>query len=291
MEPTSSGARGDLAGGGEQGLHFTRRFLPESLALTEPLTFLSPVESLTLNQIRGHAYLGLLELVEGVFLPRVLDRAIALNPGDELALGALRRVVDEKANHVQLFRRFRDHFCRGFGSPCEVVGSTAGLGRTLAAPHPLAAALAVLHVESTAARHQSAGRDDEGLEPQWRRLLELHGTEEAWHSRRDTTLVTVLAESCSALEVGRGVEQFLSLVGLLECTLEEQVHLDLESLVRAAGRELSEGEREAFQTVQRRANLWTFLGSGLTHASFLSTLGGLGPAAREHVERAAASFR
>ncbi len=43
--------------GGDKRLDFTKPFMPESLARVEPLTFLSPVERLTLNHIRGNTYL------------------------------------------------------------------------------------------------------------------------------------------------------------------------------------------------------------------------------------------
>ena len=41
--------------GGEKRLNFTQPFMPESLAQTEPLTFLSNEEKRILNQIRGNA--------------------------------------------------------------------------------------------------------------------------------------------------------------------------------------------------------------------------------------------
>ena len=43
--------------GGEKRLDFTRTFMPESLAQTEPLSFLIKEEKRILNQIRGNAYL------------------------------------------------------------------------------------------------------------------------------------------------------------------------------------------------------------------------------------------
>ena len=64
----------------------------------------------------------------------------------------------------------------------------------------------------------------------------------------------------------------------------------MESLMRATGRELSDGEREGFTEFQRRANRWTYLGSGMTHPNFLATLEGLRPAARERIEQLAPAF-
>lgn len=50
--------------GGEKKLDFSKRFMPESLARVEELSFLNDEEKKVLNQIRGHAYLSIFGLVE-----------------------------------------------------------------------------------------------------------------------------------------------------------------------------------------------------------------------------------
>jgi hypothetical protein len=57
--------------GGENRLNFSQPFLPETLARTRPLEFLSGKERLLLNQIRARGYLGLFELVEAFIVPFV----------------------------------------------------------------------------------------------------------------------------------------------------------------------------------------------------------------------------
>ena len=59
--------------GGDKKFDFTKPFMPESLAQTQQLTFLTPQEQLILNQIRGHEYLSMFGLVEEFILPFVLD--------------------------------------------------------------------------------------------------------------------------------------------------------------------------------------------------------------------------
>src|SRR5215468_4857077 len=61
--------------GGDKRLDFNRPFMPESLARTDRLEFLTPFERIKLNQIRGHAYLSIFGLVEEFILPFVLDHA------------------------------------------------------------------------------------------------------------------------------------------------------------------------------------------------------------------------
>src|SRR5580700_5977950 len=64
----------DLIGEGRR-LDFTRPFLPETFAQTEPLGFLSPAEKLKLNQIRARGYLALFELVEAFIVPFISGQA------------------------------------------------------------------------------------------------------------------------------------------------------------------------------------------------------------------------
>ncbi len=88
----------------------------------------------------------------------------------------------------------------------------------------------------------------------------------------------------------RAVEEYLEIGGFIDGGLMQQVEFDLQSFEAATGRELSEGEREEFRRVQRQANRWTYLGSGMTHAKVLETFGSLGPAARARIESVAPAF-
>ncbi|HET8644194.1 MAG TPA: hypothetical protein VFO85_01820, partial [Vicinamibacteria bacterium] len=106
--------------GGERRLDFTRPFLPESLARVEPLGFLTPVEKLALNQIRGHAYLQTFGLAGAFILPFVLDQVRPRPWADEQRVRALLAFACEQAKHIHLFKRFHAEFEHGFGSPCAV---------------------------------------------------------------------------------------------------------------------------------------------------------------------------
>ena len=61
--------------GDDKRLDFSCRFLPESLARVDRLSFLDPDEKRVLNQIRGNAYLCIFGLVEEFILPFVIDHA------------------------------------------------------------------------------------------------------------------------------------------------------------------------------------------------------------------------
>jgi hypothetical protein len=277
--------------GGDTHLDFDRPFMPESLARVEPLTFLSADQRRALNQIRGHGYLCIFGLVEEFILPFVLDHARPQLHADASRVRALLGFAVEEAKHIQLFRRFRDDFERGFGSRCEVIGPPQEIARAVLAHHPLAVALTILHIEWMTQRHYvESVRDDAALDPQFCSLLRHHWMEEAQHAKLDTLMVAALAEICRPDEIDRALDEYAAIGTLLDGGLQRQVELDLEALRQATGRRLDDAERERFVAVQRQATRWTFLGSGMTHPRFLAVVEALRPAARARIEAMAATL-
>lgn len=277
--------------GGDKRLDFTRPFLPESLAWVEPLGFLTPRERLVLNQIRGHDYLYLFGLVEEFILPFVLDHARPQLSGDDFRVRALLQFAGEEAKHIQLFKLFREDFLAGFGSDCEVIGPPAAIAEAILAKDPLSVALVIAHIEWMTQRHYlDSVRGDEGLDPQFKSLLKHHWMEEAQHAKLDTLMVQALADGRTPAQLLQAVDGYLEIGGLLDAGLEQQLRFDLVAFERATGRKLDTREEAEFTRVQQRANRWTFLGSGMTHPSFVATLEDLGPAVRDKVEQVAPAF-
>lgn len=277
--------------GGDKRLDFAKPFVPESLAGVEPLAFLSPAEKLTLNQIRGNAYLCIFGLVEEFILPFVLDHARPQLQGDDYRVRAFLQFATEEAKHIHLFKRFREEFERGFGTTCQVIGPPEAIARAILAHDPLAVALTILHVEwMTQSHYIESVKDDQELDPLFKSLLKHHWMEEAQHAKLDTLMVEALADGRTGREIASAVEEYVEIGGFLDAGLRQQTEFDLESLTRATGRTFSASEREEFIQVQQRANRWTYLGSGMTHRNFLATLERLRPAARERVERLAPTF-
>ena len=270
---------------------FTRPFMPEALAGTQALEFLTVAQQRTLNQIRGNAYLCIFGLVEEFILPFVLDHARPLLGSDDHRVRALLGFAAEEAKHIHLFRRFRDEFERGFGVRCEVIGPPREIARAVLAHHPLGVALAILHIEWMTQRHYVEGvRDRAELDPRFASLLKHHWLEEAQHAKLDTLMVEALAQSCSPAEIERAFDDYLAIGGLIDGGLAKQIELDLDALARATGRRLSPEEHGRAFAVQQRANRWTYLGSGMTHPNVLTTIERLSPALRERLESISPAF-
>ena len=277
--------------GGDKKLDFTKPFMPEQLARVEGLDFLTPYERKTLNQIRGHAYLAIFGLVEEFILPFVLDHARPQLAGDDYRVRALLQFAGEEAKHIHLFKEFRAEFERGFASPCQVIGPPEAIAAEVLRHDPLAVALAILQIEWMTQRHYvDSVKDDGDLDPLFRSLLRHHWMEEAQHAKLDTLMVEALAEGRGEEEIMSAVEEYLEIGGFIDGGLMQQVEFDLESFEAATGRVLDEGEKEEFRRVQRQANRWTYLGSGMTHPKVLEMFGSLSPAARARVESVAPAF-
>jgi hypothetical protein len=132
---------------------FGQPFLPDALAGCDSIPWLAPDERLTLNHIRGYSYLCLFGLVEEFILPFVMDHARADLGGDDARTRALLGFASEEAKHIELFKRFRSRFERGFGTQCEVIGPASAIARAVLGHGPLGVSLLILHIEWMTQRH------------------------------------------------------------------------------------------------------------------------------------------
>ncbi len=277
--------------GAESQLDFSKPFLPESLARVEPLSFLTPNEKLILNQIRGHAYLTMFGTVEEFILPFVMDNARPRLNDDDYRVRALLAFAGEEAKHIQMFKIFREQFQHGFPTPCNVIGPPADIASAVLSHHPLAVALLTLHIEWFVQRHYiDSIRDNNELDPQFKRLLKYHWIDEAQHTKLDTLMIEAIAENCSKEEINKAFEEYLEMGGFLDSGLAQQVQFDLESFTRTTGRKLNADQIREFNQVQLQANRWTYIGSGMNHPNFLATAEYLDPAWRKRLAEIAPAF-
>ena len=277
--------------GGDKRLDFTRPFLPESLAGVDSMSFLTAEEKLRLNQIRGYGYLYTFGLVEEFILPFVLDYARPQLDGDDYRTRALLRFASEEAKHIQLFRQFAVEFKKGFPTSCQTIGPPQDIARAILAHDPLGVVLAILHIEWMTQRHYlDSIQDNRALDPQFKSLLRHHWMEEAQHAKLDTLMVETLSAGRSPAEIEKGIGDYAAIGGLIDGGLRQQVEFDMQSLQRVSRRTLTQDEQERFRSIQIQAIRWTFLGSGMTHPKFLTTVAQLSPAARDRIQEMAGAF-
>ncbi len=277
--------------GGDKRLDFSKPFMPEALAQVQTLSFLNSEEKKLLNQIRGNTYLSIFGLVEEFILPFVLDHARPQLQGDDYRVRALLQFASEEAKHIQLFKRFRDEFAAGFGTECPVIGPPEAIAKEILKHDPLGVAITTLHIEWMVQSHYvDSIKDDQDLDPQFKSLLKHHWIEEVQHAKLDTLMVESLAATRDEQQILEAVDEYLAIGGFIDGGLTQQIEFDMASLMAATGRYFTESQKEEFRHVQKRANRWTYLGSGMTHPKVLETLGALTPKARKRVETVSIAF-
>jgi hypothetical protein len=262
-------------------LGFDRPFLPDSLAGARALEFLSRDEQLALNQIRAHGYLATFGLVEEFILPFVVERLSDRVDAGLSEVLALLAFAGEEAKHIELFRRFRAAFERGFGQRCEVIGPASAIRDHVLGRSELGVGLLILHIEWMTQQHYLAMvRSDAALEPSFTRLLHQHWLEECQHARIDGWIVESVAACSSSEQRAEGFADYVRLLEFLASGLEQQVELDLGALERVTSRRLTDPEQARFRHVQRKAQQRTFLASGLEHPRVRSALEAVYPEGR-----------
>jgi hypothetical protein len=276
---------------GEKKLDFTKPFMPESLAQVKQLSFLSPQEQLTLNQIRGHEYLSMFGLVEEFILPYVIDHARPQLSGDDYRVRALLQFAGEEAKHIHLFKRFREEFDEGFGSKCDFIGPAEDISRFVLSHSPLGTGIAILHIEWITLRHYIEGvRDSQELDAQFKSLLKHHWLEESQHTKLDTLMVEEIVANSTAQEIDQAFADYADIGAFLDTGIQQQAEFDVESFVQATGRGLSRTEREQVKNAVLKGMRWTYLGTGMTHPNFLATVETIKPGARKQIEEMAPAF-
>jgi hypothetical protein len=172
-----------------------------------------------------------------------------------------------------------------------VIGPPAAIAKAVLAHHPLSVALAILHIEWMTQRHYlDSVKDDDGLDPQFKSLLKHHWMEEAQHAKLDTLMVEALAANCSSDVIAKALDGYGQIGAMIDGGLGQQVAFDLDAFTKATGCMLGAADKAAFEQVQRQAQRWTFLGSGMTHPNFLKTVDSIMPGAATQIEKAAAGF-
>ena len=277
--------------GGDKRLDFSKPFMPESLAQVRKLSFLSPEQQRTLNQIRGHEYLAMFGLVEEFILPYVVDHARPQLSGDDYRVRALLQFAGEEAKHIHLFKSFRREFEAGFGSKCEFIGPAEDVRKFVLAHSPLGVGIAILHIEWMTLRHYiEAVKDNQELDPQFKSMLKHHWLEESQHTKLDTLVVEELAANASESEIELAFKEYGEIGAFLDQGIQRQTEFDVESFIQASGRKLSRNEREQMSQAVLKGMRWTYLGTGMTHPNFLDTVQSIKPEARVQIEQMAPAF-
>ena len=259
-------------------LDFSRDFLPNPLARTGQLGFLTADEQRVLNQIDAYQYCGLFVIVERFILPFLLDHAREQVYGADVRLRALLNFAAEEAKHTHLFERFRNSFERGFPTSCELIGPAEAIGAEVLRHHPLAIGFTILMFEwMSQAHYLDSIRDAPDIDPLFKSMFRHHWIEEAQHARLDVLLIDSMAAEYDIDERERAFGDFEAIIGFFDSGLRRQAELNAEALERSFGRSFPHQEELVGQ--QHQAARYTYLACGLNHPNFRALLEEIMPGA------------
>jgi len=275
--------------GVSQDLDFGRNFMPESLARTAEVPGLNAFEQRLLNQISAHQYLSIFGIVEEFILPFLLDHARPHLLDDDWRVRAILNFASEEAKHIHLFKRFHAAFVRGFPVECQVIGPSEAIGAKILSHDPFAVGLVILMIEWMTQQHYLGSiRDDGDIDPLFKSLMKHHWMEEAQHAKLDTLIVEALAEGRTEAQIDKVIDEFLEIGAFLDDGLKTQAGFNLDALEKVIGRKLE--NREEIEAQQHQAARWTYIGSGLVHERFKSTLNDISPNAAKRLAEVAPVF-
>ena len=273
----------------DEDLDFSRHFMPESLARTAALDSLNPFEQRILNQVSAHQYLSIFGVVEEFILPFLIDHARPQLLGDDWRVRAILNFATEEAKHIHLFKRFHEAFVRGFPVECRVIGPSEEIGKAVLGHDPLAVGLVILMIEWMTQQHYLGSiRDDGDIDPLFQSLMKHHWIEEAQHAKLDTLIVDALAENRDEAGISHAIDEFFEIGAFLDEGLKAQAGFNLDALEKVIGRKLE--NRAGIEAQQHQAARWTYIGSGLVHERFISTLEAISPNAARRIAEAAPLF-
>jgi hypothetical protein len=156
---------------------------------------------------------------------------------------------------------------------------------------PLGIAIAILHIEWITLRHYIEGvRDNQNLDPQFKSLLKNHWLEESQHTKLDTLIMESVVKDATPKEIDEAFEEYAEIGTFIDNGIKQQAEFEAENFVQATGRKLSKSEREEMINAVLKGMRWTYLGTGMTHPNFLTTVEEIKPEGRRQIEEMAPAF-
>jgi len=259
--------------------NFENRFLPARVCGEKLPGWLTTDQARTLNQVRGFSYAHIFLFVEQFVIQQTCTSATGYVHQDSEALSALLGFSNEEVKHQRMFVRMKNLMEEGLGFRPGELPDKEEVARHVCSHSPFAVYMLILALEWLTQRHYvECFRDEEAdLDGGFVRVFRLHWTEEAQHARLDAVQIRALATTMSPSEIETSVGEFNGLLQAMAGLLRNQDELDLNSFEKAIGEPLSPGRRQELLAALHQEWLWTFLLSGLEHASFKAVYGDVVP--------------
>ena len=239
------------------------KFLPDSLSLVTQLPFLNEGQQRLLSQVQGRTYAYLFGLIERCINAKVLELGHAHCFGDQTALAAMLRFVQDELKHQELFRRVEKladlALPPGYRMTTDPDSAAAAmLGKSTWAVIALTCFVELF----TQAHYLHSIRDDDQLSPLFKDVFYYHWVEEVQHATLDELEWQRVHDSMSAEAIDAAVTDLIELVRMIDRILQAQASADGEYFCSCAGVYLDREKSNAVKTCLLKAYRLQYVVSG-----------------------------
>jgi hypothetical protein len=239
------------------------KFLPDSLSLVTQLPFLNQGQQRLLSQVQGRTYAYLFGLIERCINAKVLELGRAHCLGDQTALAALLRFVQDELKHQELFRRVEKLADLALPPGYRMTTDPDSAAAAMLGKSTWAVIAFTCFVEIfTQSHYQHSIRDDAELSPLFKDVFYYHWIEEVQHATLDELEWQRVHDAMSAEAIDAAVTDFIELVRMLDRILQAQASADGEYFCSCAGVYLDRERSNAVKACLLKAYRLQYLVSG-----------------------------
>jgi len=212
------------------------KYLPDSLSLVTQLPFLNVGQQRLLSQVQGRTYAYLFGLIERCINAKVLELGRAHCLGDQTAVAALLKFVQEELKHQELFRRIEKLADLALPPGYRMTTDPNSAAGAILAKSTWAVLALTCFVEIfTQAHYLYSIRDDAELSPLFKDVFYYHWIEEVQHATLDEIEWQRVHDGMQPEAIDAAVTDFVELLRMVDGILQTQATADGEYFCSNSG--------------------------------------------------------
>ncbi len=203
------------------------KFLPDSLSLVAQLPFLNQEQQRLFSQVQGRTYAYLFGLIERCINAKVLELGRTHSLGDQTAVAALLKFVQEELKHQELFRRIEKLADRALPPGYRMTTDPDSAAGAMLRKSTWAVLALTCFVEIfTQAHYLHSIRDEDELSPLFKDVFYYHWVEEKQHATLDELEWQRVHDAMQPAAIDAAVNDLIELVHMLDQILQAQASAD-----------------------------------------------------------------
>ena len=212
------------------------KYLPDSLSLVTQLPFLNVGQQRLLSQVQGRTYAYLFGLIERCINAKVLELGRAHCLGDQTAVAALLKFVQDELKHQELFRRIEKLADLALPPGYRMTTDPNSAAGAILAKSTWAVLALTCFVEIfTQVHYLHSIRDDAELSPLFKDVFYYHWIEEVQHATLDEIEWQRVHDGMQPEAIDAAVTDFVELLRMVDGILQTQATADGEYFCSNSG--------------------------------------------------------